>query len=345
MLTHKDRAALLKALSDSPQFDRVNHRQATVRNALSGYPLSEEIYKALRFLDWEGAPFVVADQLVRLLDGREVAPGVPALEMIAQAVGALPAENWRDQRAPAEVVRERIIGENTLRPMYYLRRALVAADAVVRVDMNGVPHGTGFLVAPNLMMTNNHVIGSAEEAANARVFFFDDVADAQGIGEPAKKQVMATCATLLYTDADLDYSLVRLQGAPELLRYLPPHPVTVKVNTRVVIIQHPGGYPKQISLQNNLVAAVVDDKLVQYYTSTKGGSSGSPVLDEEFAAVAIHHSYVHNRDWSGGGQIRLTDPKQIDDLQYRNQGTSMIAIVKDLENAAPGLLAEIRDHR
>ena len=109
---------------------------------------------------------------------------------------------------------------------------------------------------------------------------------------------------------------------------------------RVVIIQHPGGFLKKISMQNSLVAAA-DDHIVQYYTSTQAGSSGSPVFDDDFGVVAIHHGAIKDEGWDGGGQIRQTDPKRIEDLQWRNQGTSMIAVVKALKEAAPDLVSKM----
>ncbi len=310
---------------------------------------------------------LVADDLIEKLDGQEPVPGIPALALIAQAIepmagmahrekisdlrrrmgwGAVdpasyPAANWRDQRPPAEVAEERLIGENTLRPMYYLRRALAAADAVVRVDLYGEPYGTGFLVAPNLMLTNNHVIRDNLAAQNVQACFFDEVPDDRAKGEPPRQQVIARSAgkdALLYTNQDLDVSVVRLQGSPQLDHYLPLRPAVVQTNSRVAIIQHPGGYPKQISLQNNLVA-FADERIVQYYTSTKAGSSGSPVLDDNFAVVAVHYRWVHNQSWDAAGQIR--GPKAIEDSQYRNQGTSVIALLKDLKKTAPGLAAEL----
>ncbi len=363
-LAHPDRMILLNALGDASVFATVRGRQTMIRNALAGYPASGEIDKALRWVDWEGSPEEVAHDLLDKLDAQEPAPGIPALALIAQAVepmagsahrqkikdlrrrmgwgtidpASFPSEQWHDVRPPAEVVEERIIGENTLRPMYYLRRALVAADAVVRVDLNGVLSGTGFLVAPDLMITNHHVIGNELEAQSAHACFFDEVPDKDEI---PRKQIAAHSATthaLLYTSRELDITLVRVQGSPKLQRYLPLRPAIVKQNDRVVIIQHPGGYPKQISLQNNLVA-FADDRIVQYYTSTKAGSSGSPVLDDNFAVVAVHHSWVHNSAWDHAGQIR--GAKDIEDLQYRNQGTSVIALLNDLEKAAPHLLTEL----
>ena len=114
---------------------------------------------------------------------------------------------------------------------------------------------------------------------------------------------------------------------------------------RVAIIQHPGGFLKKISMQNNFVADA-DDRLVQYYTSTQAGSSGSPVFDDDFAVVAIHHSAVHDQDWHGGGRLhppsaQPSDPKQLEELQWRNQGTSMIAIRDKLQAQAPELLAKM----
>jgi hypothetical protein len=77
---------LVNALSDLPQFRSVREREAFIRAALSGYPFSDEARRTLRWLDWEGAAFVVADELVRLLELQEIAPGVPALRVIAQAI-------------------------------------------------------------------------------------------------------------------------------------------------------------------------------------------------------------------------------------------------------------------
>jgi hypothetical protein len=366
-LPHQDRTTLLYALSDLPPFATVRGRQTVVRNALGGYRLSGDVDRRLRWLDWEGAPIEVADGLIQLLDGYEPAPGIPALGLIAQAIEPLvgpphqerlgdlrrrldwgadlepaPAGDWRDGRPPGDVVRERIIGENTLRPIYYLHLALRAADAVVRIEVPGVGAGTGFLIAQDLMMTNHHVIADAQQARRAQASFFYELA----IDRLKRDEITVGTADepLLYTDADLDVTLVRLRDAPRLGHYLPVRPARLERDQRVAIIQHPGGFLKKISMQNNLVAHA-DERLVQYYTSTQAGSSGSPVFDDDFAVVAIHHSAVQDQGWDGGGRIRTdphqADPKRIEDLQWRNQGTSMIALLADLKAKAPDLLAEL----
>ena len=336
---------LAEALGAAPRFATMRGRQALVHQALDGYAYSADLARLLLSVDLEGPPRDVASSLVQHLDGNEAAPGVPALALLAQAIeqnssgaqreklrqlrehmgwGATYAaptitSPWRDSRSSDELVREKIIGENTLRHIHYLRRALVAADAVARISVGSYASATGFMVSPDLMMTNNHVIGSEEEARKAKAWFFDEVQ------APRVKQAAKTADTkpLVYTNRELDITVVRLQGAPTLERCFPLRPVVMEQNARVAIIQHPNGESKKIAMQNNLVAAA-DARSVQYYASTEAGSSGSPVLDDDFAVVAVHWGW----DRGEGGADR-------------NQGTSVIALLEDLKTAAPDLLKEL----
>jgi hypothetical protein len=184
-------------------------------------------------------------------------------------------ETWRDERSPAEVVRERIIGENTLRPIYYLHNALRAADAVVRIDVPGVGSGTGFLVAPDLMMTNHHVIADADQARLAEVSFFYELDIDKR--ERAMRTVGTADTPLLFTDKDLDVTLVRLEG-PAGARALPADQACPS-GAGPARRHHPApGRVPQEDLDAEQPRRLCGDKLVQYYTSTQAGSSGSPVL-------------------------------------------------------------------
>lgn len=191
----------------------------------------------------------------RLGSGVDLAPASP--------------DTWRDNRPPAQVVRERIIGEDTLRPIYYLHKALQAADAVVRIAVPGVGKETDFLVAPDIMMTNHHVIADANQARRAEVSFFYE------LDVDKRKRDENTVGTadeaLLFTAPGLDVTLVRLNGPPKLNHYLSIRPARLEQDQWVAIIQHPGGHDKKISIQNNL-AAYADDKLVPYYSGTHGNS-------------------------------------------------------------------------
>ncbi len=61
------------------------------------------------------------------------------------------------------------------------------------------------------------------------------------------------------------------------------------IGGHVGIIQHPNGGPKQIALTANQVVSIFDHR-VQYTTDTLPGSSGSPVFNDDWKVVAIHHS-------------------------------------------------------
>lgn len=70
------------------------------------------------------------------------------------------------------IAMERILGKNDLFPISYLQIGLNNSKSVCRIsirDSRGVVvgYGTGFLVAPNIILTNNHVINSYEVASNS----------------------------------------------------------------------------------------------------------------------------------------------------------------------------------
>jgi hypothetical protein len=354
-LTRHDYTLLLDAFSQSPLFASLRSRQILLRNALGVYP---NLAPHLPQLDLEGAPNLAADTVIRHFDGLQAAPNLPALSLLIHAVepfagpflnrlenlrqrlgwtdtaAILPASVWQDPRPATDILHERIIGEDTLRPLFYLRRALRAADAVVRIDLDHNAIGSGFLIAPGLVMTNHHVIGSAGQARRAQAVFFDELPDTEAPpSEPPRSAVSAPGESLLCTDPALDFTLLRFASTPALARYLPLSTGIPTRNQRVAIIQHAGAAPKRISLQNNLVAHA-DHRVVQYYTSTLRGSSGSPVLDDAFAVVALHHGAV---------LLDAPDPhaKSPEAVFYRNQGTTMRAIIDHLRSQHPALLDEI----
>jgi hypothetical protein len=83
----------------------------------------------------------------------------------------------------------------------------------------------------------------------------------------------------------------------------------------VSIIQHPMGGLKQVCLTDNKVAAVFGN-LVQYSTDTEPGSSGSPVFDQNWQIVALHHR---------GGNLEGPDGTKY----FSNEGISIAAVYRD----------------
>ena len=122
------------------------------------------------------------------------------------------AGEWKGKDRDEDVL-EKIIGENTLRDIRVLDLLLDAARAVVRIrGSQGL--GSGFMIAGDLAMTNNHVIGSAELAAQCE-FTYNYQLDRAGMECPTQI-VTALPGGLFHTSLqeDLDYSVVQLKEPP-----------------------------------------------------------------------------------------------------------------------------------
>jgi endonuclease G, mitochondrial len=65
----------------------------------------------------------------------------------------------------------------------------------------------------------------------------------------------------------------------------------VIVGEYVTIVQHPSGLPKQVALRENQVVDLLP-RFLHYETDTEPGSSGSPVFNDQWQVVALHHASV-----------------------------------------------------
>jgi endonuclease G len=72
----------------------------------------------------------------------------------------------------------------------------------------------------------------------------------------------------------------------------------VLVGESLNIIQHPNGEPKQLALRENKLLDVLP-QFLHYHTDTAPGSSGSPVFNDQWEVVALHHSGVPRTDAQG----------------------------------------------
>ncbi len=214
---------------------------------------------------------------------------------------------------------EKIIGaRSTLVPVRYLELGVEKAKSVVRVVHPGGATGSGFLVEDNILITNNHVIESTDTAANTKIQFnFQKTVT----GLDALVEEAALMPDRFFkTSKEHDWTAVAVEGNPvakwgalELARANP------EIGEHVNIIQHPGGGQKQISVAANVIV-FVDENRVQYLTDTLPGSSGSPVFDDKWAVVALHHS---------GGW--LSEPKAASKTTYyRNEGININRLVAEL---------------
>ncbi|MGC0378946.1 endonuclease [Streptomyces sp. SAI-229] len=202
---------------------------------------------------------------------------------------------------------ERLMGRNDLTGVAFLEGGYLAARSIGRIALRvpgGVRHGTGFMVSPSLLMTNNHVLRSADEASRAEIEF-NYQADLDG--RPLKPVVFSLEPQKFFaTDRELDFSIVAVAERNESdgqladFHWLPLDGTEGKVvlGEFVNIIQHPNGEPKQLALRENQIVDVLD-RFVHYVTDTAPGSSGSPVFNDQWEVVALHHSAVPKTDADG----------------------------------------------
>lgn len=204
---------------------------------------------------------------------------------------------------------ERIIAENNLLGITFLTQGAHVSRSVGRVvirDQFGrvLGFGTGFMVSPRLMLTNNHVLETRFSARRSVIQFnFHEVAP----GQQSTPVVFGLePSTFFETDIALDYTLVavsernadgrrvRSRGWNPLI----PQSGKAVVGERVNIIQHPSGEPLQVAVHDNRIVDVLDNFL-HYSTDTQRGSSGSPVFNDQWEVAALHHSGVPRRDNQG----------------------------------------------
>ncbi len=243
---------------------------------------------------------------------------------------------------------ERILGASQLAGIEFFERGIIAARAVARIEIRNTGgrlsgYGSGVMVSPRLLMTNNHVLGSETEASGS-VAQFEYLTTAGGITlEP--RPFRLSPRTFFVTSKKLDFTLVAVEevnAAGEQIAargWCPLIPGSGKavLGERVNIIQHPGGERMQIAVRDNTVVAVVDDFL-QYEADTKPGSSGSPVFNEQWEMAALHHAGVPERDPRGRVLMRDGRPwtgrrEDIDRINWiANEGVRISRIVRHVES-------------
>jgi endonuclease G, mitochondrial len=219
------------------------------------------------------------------------------VEVVADAAAAAPAGSDASERAG--IVLERIINTADFVDVRYLEAGVAAARAVCRIDIRDdsgrtVGFGTGSLVAPRLLLTNHHVLESAEVAAASRAEFdFQDGLD----GQPLTSTSFALDPGLFFlADSELDFALVAVGVGPQALELFGRNPLIeaegkAVVGEFVTIVQHPRGHKKQVALRENRIVDLFESFL-HYEADTEPGSSGSPVFNDQWEIVALHHASV-----------------------------------------------------
>jgi endonuclease G len=233
---------------------------------------------------------------------------------------------------------ERLIGNSDLFPISYLESGLRAGRSVCRIEVRDhigrvLGYGTGFMVSPFLLLTNNHVLED-EEAAQYSLAQFNCETDLNLLPRPVKS-FRIDPGRFFITDRDLDFTLVAVEKISaegitlSEFGYLPFIPAAGKIllGEYVSCIQHPEGAPKAVAIRENELIALLDN-FVHYVTDTQPGSSGSPVFSDDWKVVALHHAGVPDKD----------DPKKY----VANEGVRISSIARRITAIAKDRSSEER---
>lgn len=221
----------------------------------------------------------------------------------------------------------------------FLSKGRIAANAVGRIVFSGGrAQGSGFLVGEGLLLTNHHVITSAQQALQMFVEFDYEMGE-DGSERPVTSFAFDPAACFV-TDpiAGLDFTLVavgaRVSGTKSLQQFgaipLSDAPDKHMLGELANIIQHPQGSRKQLVVrENSLVARDETEHVLHYLADTEKGSSGSPVCNNQWEAIALHH-------W-GEPWLEIKDPFGRPLMRDVNEGIRISAIVRALRERVAAL--------
>lgn len=278
-------------------------------------PLPAVVFKVIESAEAQGwTPKLIAG-------ARESNPGNAELAEVAAELGLAVA-------APQGPALEVLISQQQgfLNPVTWRERLAVLEGQICQISypMNGrTASGTGFLVAPDLVLTNEHVITPLRDdpALVPQVdvrFDFKALDDGTVVSpgaffklepdgwledwSPPSDVDLLTDQGASVPDAEqLDYALLRVAGAPGdqtlggtsqpgaptrgwITELAPP----VAADTFLFILQHPLGKP--IAMAGDRVTAVNGNGTrIRYKTNTEHGSSGAPCFDINWRLAALHH--------------------------------------------------------
>ncbi|NRD68456.1 trypsin-like peptidase domain-containing protein, partial [Corallococcus exiguus] len=219
------------------------------------------------------------------------------------------------QRSVSGSALARIVQQSrlALTPQAWRDRLTTLSRRVCRVELEGGRAlGTGFLVAPDIVLTNSHVIEHRLLEA-LRVRFDLKVLPDRIAVHPGRVYAVTAClaqsphspADLMHprpreaTRDELDYAFLQIQDAPGedrvgdgprgFVPLAPSSPTAFEPGALALVVQHPKGRPMQVAL-DTFQTVNRSQTRVTYCTNTHPGSSGSPCFTPDLELVALHHS-------------------------------------------------------
>jgi V8-like Glu-specific endopeptidase len=285
------------------------------------FPLNRQVFQ---LIEWADANDKVRE-LVRALRRPNANPGNKLLKAFDEEFNG---------KESLDKVLEKLIGQNPVPfadPEAWRAAMTRAESAVCRIENPaGTAIGTGFLIGPDLVLTNQHV---REEAAfdtnpgGARFRFGYRTRGNQGPDDGTLHELATNWNIHSSAVEHFDYAIVRLAAkageepmgsfvnAP-MRGWLTAGANQPAAHQTLFILQHPKGDTLKVAPG---VLKVNENGWLEYAVDTEKGSSGSPVLDSLWALVALHSR-------AGTG--------------VANRGVSMAAIRADLPDDVKVMLKQ-----
>lgn len=264
-----------------------------------------------------------------LIKAREATPGNPKLYAVAQEAGLVSSSTQKLTEAFESTIK---IQNNQLDVAVWRSRLGEIEFTVCRIEIllqqGGTAYGTGFLIGPDLVITNYHVIepvdlgeqgkttmkGYSAKATNLVCRFDYKWVSGSEVSAGSKHHLAHNWKVFLSHSCPLgqlpptdklDFAIIRLNsnvgnqvinasqdaGGAKRGWLTPRTPYTFIRGTPLFIMQHPAGGPLKLTLDtDSTIGENENGTRVTYTTNTENGSSGSPCLTEDLEVVALHHS-------------------------------------------------------
>lgn len=338
-LSGADIEKLSKSLADSLNFNDLStfvHASTGdrlyVEYVAQGKPLRPTIEDLLNELELRGTTAVFLHYVYLRRPGRAdlrqliVALCPVAVEVVPDRSIALSAQTagQAQPEAPTNALAPGL--QRNVRPhlakldvQVWLGRLLEIEHRVCRVERGGDPLGTGFLVGPDTVLTNWHVIKDvkAEGRLTEVGCRFDYVKLPNGLHNPGQLVPLRpdeSCLTFSsYSQAEttanpeeppptaeeLDFALLHLgnaagqqltNGAKRGWITLPHAALPLPPDAPLLIVQHPAGESMKLAMDTQaVIGRNSNGTRIKYRTNTERGSSGSPCFTMDWDIVALHH--------------------------------------------------------
>lgn len=285
----------------------------------------------------------------------EIDPTIPAGNIIGEEENLKMRKEMLSSlnKEPVDFAYERTIGNNDSVYSNFIELLLNAKRKIGRIVVKDgitiIGHATGFMVSEQLLLTNWHVFKSKNDALTSLIQFHYEYDEK---GHPQNGITFELNPNAFFFNCkELDYCLVAVKGIDDKginklsdIGYIFLEPKLGKLGNEekecLNIIHHPNGDYKQLSIRENTFTKILPTTL-WYKSDTAQGSSGSPVFNDQWQVVALHHMGVGKKNDAGdyidknGDIIEIIDNK-IDETRIvwiANEGIRISVIINHLKQS------------